>query len=131
MGKFQYTNPSTVDNKEITILTSVQFNKKQIKVQKHQIDVLRRCLVWLILKFRYKENLVRPLLDDTIYQFYVHKFDLIFECSNHYNIIYSDRLMGNNKKFEELMKDPKRMKRLMEDAFRKVDIDGSGFLERG
>jgi hypothetical protein len=39
--------------------------------------------------------------------------------------------MGNNKKFEELMKDPKRMKRLMEDAFRKVDIDGSGFLERG
>ncbi len=29
------------------------------------------------------------------------------------------------------MKDPKKMKRLMEDAFRKVDIDGSGFLERG
>lgn len=29
------------------------------------------------------------------------------------------------------MKEPKKMKRLMEDAFRKVDIDGSGFLERG
>jgi hypothetical protein len=30
-----------------------------------------------------------------------------------------------------MMKDPKKMKRLMEEAFRKVDIDGSGFLERG
>lgn len=29
------------------------------------------------------------------------------------------------------MKDAKKMKKLMEEAFRKVDIDGSGFLERG
>ena len=29
------------------------------------------------------------------------------------------------------MKNPKNMKKLMEDAFRKVDIDGSGYLERG
>lgn len=29
------------------------------------------------------------------------------------------------------MKDPKTMKKVMEEAFRKVDIDGSGFLERG
>ena len=29
------------------------------------------------------------------------------------------------------MKDSKKMKKLMEEAFRKVDIDGSGFLERG
>jgi calmodulin len=39
--------------------------------------------------------------------------------------------MTNKKNFEDLIKDPKKMKRLMEDAFRKVDIDGSGFLERG
>lgn len=30
-----------------------------------------------------------------------------------------------------MMKDPKKMKKLMEDAFKKVDIDGSGYLERG
>jgi calmodulin len=29
------------------------------------------------------------------------------------------------------MKDPKTMKKAMEEAFRKVNIDGSGFLERG
>lgn len=28
------------------------------------------------------------------------------------------------------MKDPKQMKTLMEAAFRKVDIDGNGFLDR-
>ena len=39
--------------------------------------------------------------------------------------------MSKSKKFEELMKNPKNMKKLMEDAFRKVDIDGSGYLERG
>jgi hypothetical protein len=39
--------------------------------------------------------------------------------------------MSNKKNFDDLIKDPKKMKRLMEDAFRKVDIDGSGFLERG
>ena len=39
--------------------------------------------------------------------------------------------MSKNKRFEELMKNPKNMKKLMEDAFRKVDIDGSGYLERG
>lgn len=39
--------------------------------------------------------------------------------------------MAGKKKFEELMKDAKKMKKLMEEAFRKVDIDGSGFLERG
>jgi hypothetical protein len=36
--------------------------------------------------------------------------------------------MSNKKNFEELIKDPKKMKLLMEDAFRKVDIDGSGYL---
>lgn len=40
-------------------------------------------------------------------------------------------MAGKSKKFEEMMKDAKKMKRLMEDAFKKVDIDGSGFLERG
>lgn len=30
-----------------------------------------------------------------------------------------------------MMKNPKNMKKLMQDAFRKVDIDGSGYLERG
>ena len=39
--------------------------------------------------------------------------------------------MAGKKKIEELMKDPKSMKKVMEEAFRKVDIDGSGFLERG
>jgi calmodulin len=39
--------------------------------------------------------------------------------------------MAKEKKFEQMMKDAKKMKKLMEDAFRKVDIDGSGFLERG
>ena len=39
--------------------------------------------------------------------------------------------MAGKKRFEELMKDSKKMKKLMEEAFRKVDIDGSGFLERG
>lgn len=39
--------------------------------------------------------------------------------------------MPKEKKFEAMMKDAKKMKKLMEDAFRKVDIDGSGFLERG
>jgi hypothetical protein len=39
--------------------------------------------------------------------------------------------MAGKKKFEELMRDAKQMKKLMEEAFRKVDIDGSGFLERG
>ena len=39
--------------------------------------------------------------------------------------------MPKEKKFEQMMKDAKKMKKLMEDAFRKVDIDGSGFLERG
>lgn len=39
--------------------------------------------------------------------------------------------MAKDKKFENMMKDPKKMKKLMEDAFRKVDIDGSGYLERG
>lgn len=33
------------------------------------------------------------------------------------------------KNFNKLMKDPKQMKRLMEDAFMKVDIDGNGFLD--
>lgn len=36
--------------------------------------------------------------------------------------------MPKEKKFEAMMKDAKKMKKLMEDAFRKVDIDGSGFL---
>lgn len=35
------------------------------------------------------------------------------------------------KKFESLMKDAKKMKKLMEDAFNKVDIDGNGYLDRG
>lgn len=35
------------------------------------------------------------------------------------------------KKFESLMRDVKRMKKLMEDAFSKVDIDGNGYLDRG
>lgn len=35
------------------------------------------------------------------------------------------------KKFETLIKDAKKMKKIMEDAFRKVDIDGNGFLDRG
>lgn len=39
--------------------------------------------------------------------------------------------MAGKKKIEDLMKDPKTMKKVMEEAFRKVDIDGSGFLERG
>jgi hypothetical protein len=39
--------------------------------------------------------------------------------------------MGKEKKFDSMMKDPKKMKKLMEDAFKKVDIDGSGYLERG
>jgi hypothetical protein len=39
--------------------------------------------------------------------------------------------MAKEKKFDSMMKDPKKMKKLMEDAFRKVDIDGSGYLERG
>lgn len=34
------------------------------------------------------------------------------------------------KNFNKLMKDPKQMKTLMEAAFRKVDIDGNGFLDR-
>lgn len=29
------------------------------------------------------------------------------------------------------MKDAKRMKKLMEESFRKVDIDGNGYLDRG
>lgn len=39
--------------------------------------------------------------------------------------------MGGNKKLEPLMKDAKKMKRLMEESFRKVDIDGNGTLDRG
>lgn len=39
--------------------------------------------------------------------------------------------MAGKKKIEDMMKDPKTMKKVMEEAFRKVDIDGSGFLERG
>jgi hypothetical protein len=39
--------------------------------------------------------------------------------------------MPPKKRFEELMQNTKKMKKLMEEAFRKVDIDGSGFLERG
>ena len=42
-----------------------------------------------------------------------------------------NKSMAGKKKFEELMKDAKKMKNLMEQAFRKVDIDGSGYLERG
>ena len=38
--------------------------------------------------------------------------------------------MGS-KKLEPLMKDAKRMKKLMEESFRKVDIDGNGYLDRG
>ena len=36
--------------------------------------------------------------------------------------------MGKN--FNKLLKDPAQMKKLMEDAFRKVDIDGNGYLDR-
>ena len=36
--------------------------------------------------------------------------------------------MGKN--FNKLLKDPGQMKKLMEDAFRKVDIDGNGYLDR-
>jgi hypothetical protein len=39
--------------------------------------------------------------------------------------------MGGNKKLDPLMKDPKKMKNLMEEAFRKVDIDGNDRLDRG
>lgn len=38
--------------------------------------------------------------------------------------------MGGNKKLEPLMKDAKKMKKLMEESFRKVDIDGNGTLDR-
>jgi Ca2+-binding EF-hand superfamily protein len=37
--------------------------------------------------------------------------------------------MGGNKKLEPLMKDPKKMKKLMEDSFAKVDVDGNGVLD--
>lgn len=38
--------------------------------------------------------------------------------------------MGGNKKMEQILKDPKKMKKIFEDAFRKVDIDGNEKLDR-
>ena len=45
-------------------------------------------------------------------------------------IFFKVRSIMAKSKFEDLLKDSKKMKKLMEQAFRKVDIDGSGFLER-
>lgn len=47
-------------------------------------------------------------------------------------IIYLHKIsaMAGNKKLEPLMKDAKKMKKLMEESFRKVDIDGNGVLDR-
>ncbi len=39
--------------------------------------------------------------------------------------------MGGNKKLDPYMKDAKKMKKLMEESFRKVDIDGNNKLDRG
>ena len=39
--------------------------------------------------------------------------------------------MGGNKKLDPLMKDAKKMKKLMEESFRKVDIDGNNRRDRG
>ena len=36
-----------------------------------------------------------------------------------------------SQRLEPLMKDAKKMKKLMEESFRKVDIDGNGYLDRG
>ena len=38
--------------------------------------------------------------------------------------------MGGNKKLEPYIKDSKKMKKLMEQSFRKVDIDGNDRLDR-
>lgn len=38
--------------------------------------------------------------------------------------------MGGNKKLEPYIRDSKKMKKLMEESFRKVDIDGNDRLDR-
>jgi hypothetical protein len=43
MGKYQFTNQSTADNKEIMTSILVQLNKKIVKVRKLQIKDLKKC----------------------------------------------------------------------------------------